>query len=162
MKRIGCVVIALALAACSGGGHPTAESTSSTAAPAASPTTSTHADAGPQLPPAAAHWLRRHFKVSPIGRATSADWVRSTRGQAAEISEAVPSDTTPVFVFDVHGHFSWNHSCRANTSDPSACVSVGTHEVFTVDSRRLEILDFGVQQQPPNLAQFGPVGHFKF
>jgi hypothetical protein len=116
---------------------------------------------GPVLPRRVSYWLRRHYTVSYVGRATSADWVLTTHGKAARItSGAAPSDSTPVYLFDVHGHFVWDHSCPPG-SPPSACVSRGTEQVFTVDPGRLQVLDFGVGGAV-NLAQFGPVGHVEF
>ena len=116
----------------------------------------------PQLPRAASAWLRQQYRVSSIGRATSADWVLTTHGKAATVtSGAAPDDQTPVYLFDVHGSFVWEHSCPSGAL-PSACTSVGTHEVFTVDPLQFQVLDFGVDERAPDLAQFGAVGHVAF
>lgn len=67
-------------------------------------------------------------------------------------------DDTPVYLFDVHGHFAWNHSCPPGSS-PSACTSVGTDAVFTLDESRLIVLDIGVVKGGLHLAALGTVGH---
>jgi hypothetical protein len=117
------------------------------------------AHSGPRLPPSVLGWLRNYSARRSLGKATSADWVLTTHGKAAIIvSGALPSDTSPVYLFDVHGNFVWDHSCQA-TAPRSACRSIGAHEVFTLDAQRLEVLDFTVQPEAANLAQFGAVGH---
>jgi hypothetical protein len=110
----------------------------------------------PQLPPRVLQWLR-DYNAHSSQRGTSADWVLTTHGKAAQItSGAAPSDRTPVYLFDVHGSFAWDHSCPA----PGAgCVSRGRDEVFTVDPRKLQVLDYGIEPTAPNLAQLGTVGH---
>jgi hypothetical protein len=132
---------------------PQVQTTSSTEV-----STTTRVVPGPQLPPAVLAWIKR-YAASGTGHATSADWVLTTHGRAATITSGVgPGDKTPVYLFDLHGTFVWDHSCQAG-APPSACRSTGNDEVFTVDPQRLQILDFGVEQRPPNLAQFGTVGH---
>jgi len=126
---------------------------------AASTTRSTSLQNGPQLPRAVKAWLVQYAAQGSYGKATSADWVLTTHGKAAVIvSGAEPGDATLVYLFDVHGNFDWNHSCPPG-APPSACRSVGAHEVFTLDPQRLQVLDFTVAQETPNLAQFGVVGH---
>jgi hypothetical protein len=111
---------------------------------------------GPQLPGRVLQWLR-HYNAHSSQRGTSADWVLTTHGKAAEItSGAAPSDRTPVYLFDVHGSFAWDHSCPA---PGTGCVSRGRDEVFTLDPRKLQVLDYGIEPTTPNLAQFGSVGH---
>jgi hypothetical protein len=142
----------LVLSGC--GSSVTHTASSSTGSP-----TTIRANSGPQLPQPVSDWLGKRYAVSPIGHATSADWVLTTHGKAATITSGVrPGDKTPVYLFDVHGSFVWHHSCLAG-APASACTSVGTDEVFTVDPQRLQVLDFGVEPRSPNLAQFGTVGH---
>jgi len=143
----------LVLAAC-GGAKPQASS-GSAGAPSA--------PRGPQLPPAVSDWLRVHYAAgSAIGPTTSADWVRTTHGRAATLtSGAAPDDTQPVYLFDVHGRFVWNHSCPPG-AEPAACTSVGTDAVFTLDPQHLQVLDFGVVPRAPDLTRFGTVGHVAF
>lgn len=114
---------------------------------------------GPQLPERVSDWLRQRFTDSSMGHATYADWVLTTHGQAATITSGVlPSDKAPVYLIDVHGSFVWHHSCPAG-APPTACTSVGTDEVFTVDPQRMQVLDFGVEARPPDLTRFGTVRH---
>jgi hypothetical protein len=113
---------------------------------------------GPQLPPRVLQWLR-DYNAHSSPRGSSADWVLTTAGKTAPLmSGAAPNDPTPVYLFDVHGSFVWDHSCPPG-APPSACVSRGTHEMFTLDARKLQIGSYGIQQNDPNLAQFGRVGH---
>jgi hypothetical protein len=113
----------------------------------------------PQLSDDVLRFLHDRAAKDALGHATSADWVLTTYGQAATItSGAGPEDNAPVYLFDVRGNFRWDHSCPP---PGVGCVSVGTHEVFTLDPATLQVLDFGVQQQAPDLAQLGPVGHIQ-
>ena len=122
-----------------------------------SPSTTSVATSGPQLPSAVLRWVRDYNARSTPG--TSADWVLTTRGKAAL---GVGSDyQAPVYLFDVHGTFVWQHSCPPQ-APPSACTSKGNHEVFTLDPRRLQVLDYSVEPGAPNLAQLGAVGHITF
>ncbi len=129
---------------------------------ATSPTTSRPAPStvsGPQLPPTVLHWLRDYNGRTSLARGSSASWVLTTHGKAATItSGAAPGDLTPVYLFDVRGSFVWHHSCPPG-APPSSCTSRGSHEVFTVDPHRLQVLDYGIQADAPNLAQFGTVGY---
>jgi hypothetical protein len=111
---------------------------------------------GPQLPSRVLQWLRNYNDHSSQ-RGTSADWVLTTHGNASKITSGVAAgDRTPVYLFDIHGSFVWDHSCPFNSP---ACVSRGRDEVFTVDPRSLQILDYGIESTTPNLARFGAVGH---
>ncbi len=113
----------------------------------------------PQLPAHVSDWLQKRFDASALGKATSADWVLTTHVKAEAVaSGAILGDDTAVYLFDVHGNFVWNHSCLAG-APPSSCVSIGTHQIFTLDAQRLEILSFSIQRRAPRLAELGPVGH---
>ncbi len=134
-------------------------SSRATERPSVAPTTTTTEHSSePQLPTRVREWLRAYAAQSPYGHAVSADWVYTTHGKASLVVGGVlPSNTDPVYLFDVHGSFVWNHSCPPG-APPSACVSRGTDELFTLDPQRLEILDFTVRGSI-DLARFGNVGH---
>jgi hypothetical protein len=120
---------------------------------------SAHTDAGPQLPQTVLVWLRNYAAHSGLGRATSADWVLTTHDKSGPyVGGAIFPDRVPVYLFDMHGHFVWGHSCPARAL-PSACGSVGTDAVFTVDARRPQVVDLGVGNDLPHLGALGRVGH---
>jgi hypothetical protein len=112
---------------------------------------------GPQLPPAVLKWLRTYAHAG-LGRATSADWVLTTHNKSGPYVGAGFSDRRAVYLFDMHGHFVWNHSCPPGVSR-SACASIGTDAVFTVDTQRRGVVDLGVGDESPDLAALGRVGH---
>ncbi len=148
----GVLFVGLLLAGCGTGGARI------TSPPPDSPPTTT-AKPERRLPPRVSDWLQKRFDASALGRATSADWVLTTHVKAEAVASGdIPGDDSAVYLFDVHGNFVWNHSCFAGVP-PSSCVSIGTHQVFTLDAQRLEILDFSIQQQAPKLGQLGAVGH---
>jgi hypothetical protein len=126
------------------------------------PTTEQHrvADsAARQLPPQVLAWLRSYTAHSSPGRATSASWVLTTHDKSGPfVGGAIFYDKTPVYLFDIKGHFVWDHSCPPRSA-PSACISRGRHEVLTLDPNLLQIKDFGVEAQPLHLATLGAVGH---
>ena len=142
--RTVAAAVAVVLGACGGVTHRTS--------PAVAPS-------GPTLPPVVAAWLRHENATSGIGHGTSADWVLTTREDGAQLfSGAIIHDRSPVYLFDVHGHFMWDHSCPPG-APRSACVSVGEHEQFTFDPKRMEIEDFGIDGRGASLAKLGAVGH---
>jgi hypothetical protein len=115
----------------------------------------------PQLPARVLADLRRAAATDPYGKVRSADWVLTTDGKAATVfGDGLTTATTPVYVFDLHGHFVWNHSCPAGAS-PAACISRGTDEVYTFDPKRIQTLGFTVRG-PVNLVPLGRVGHLTF
>jgi hypothetical protein len=114
---------------------------------------------GAQLPDRLAIWLPKDLAQSGIGHAVSADWVLTTHGQAAKYtSGADPSDPTPVYLFDVHGKFVWDHSCPPQAPRAS-CVSNGTDEIFTVDPQSLQVIGLTVGSRSPDLSNLGEHGH---
>lgn len=146
------LIASLALAGCG-----TTSTRLASSSPAASP--STPVQTKPQLPARVADWFQSWAATSALGRATSADWVLTSHVKAEAIASGdIVGDDGAVYLFDVHGHFEWNHRCPAG-APPSSCVSVGTHQVFTLDAQRLAVLDFSVQQHRPKLRTLGTVGH---
>jgi hypothetical protein len=108
-----------------------------------------------------ATWVRQHPNPLGIkGRATSADFVVTTHGQAATIMSGggMPDPSALVYLVDFHGNFVWNHSCPPGAPQ-SACVSRGKDALLTLDPSTLFLMDFGVEPTPPDLANFGAVVH---
>ena len=149
---IGAVACLLWLTGCSGSGTQPSSARSSV-------TTSSSYGSGP-TPNALARWLHEHANPFGSGRATSADWVTTTHGQAATIVSGggAPDPSALVYLVDFHGNFVWNHSCPPG-APPSACVSRGRDAVFTLDPKTLDVMDFGVENTGPHLADFGTVAH---
>jgi hypothetical protein len=112
-----------------------------------------------RLPARVLDWLRDYNAHAAPGRATSASWVLTTHDKSGPfVGGAIFPDREPVYLFDLEGHFVWDHSCRPS-SPPSACRSVGRYEVLTLDARLLQLKDFGVADTPAHLSTLGPVGH---
>jgi hypothetical protein len=157
MRRAIAVSVILSmsvLAGCTSGA-----STAGRAGPSSPSTAAAVATTGPQLPPRVLGWLRNYAAHSSPGRATSASWVLTTHDKSGPfLGGAIFPDTTLVYLFDIEGHFVLEHSCLPR-SPRSACVSVGGHEVLTLDSHLLQIKDFGVDNKPVPLARLGTVGH---
>ena len=89
------------------------------------PTAAKHNQAGAgviarELPPGVLSWLRRYIADSSPGRATSASWVLTTHDKSGPfVGGAIFYDKTPVYLFDIEGHFVWDHSCPPRSA-PSA------------------------------------------
>ena len=149
---IGAVACLLWLTGCSGTGSQPSGARSSV-------TTSSSYSSGP-TPNTMASWLHEHANPFGSGRATSADWVTTTHGQAATIvsGDGGPDPNALVYLVDFQGKLVWNHSCPPG-APPSACVSRGSDAVFTLDPKTLDVMDFGVENTGPHLADFGTVQH---
>lgn len=133
------VVVSLAVAGC-GSGQP-------------------QVTAGAILPRGTLVWLTKYLAQSGLGHATSVDWALTTHGKAARFTGgADPSDVTPVYLFDVHGKFVWDHSCPPQ-APRSSCVSIGTDQIFTVSPVSLHIIDITVQSSSPDVSKLGQHGH---
>ncbi len=152
--RVSVLLIAAALlAACGSAVNVTARNGPSKQS---APTTEA---AARRFPPRVLRWLRTYNAHSSPGRATSASWVLTTHDKSGPfVGGAIFPDRTPVYLFDLERHFVWDHSCPPS-SPPSACRSVGAHEVLTLDAHLLEIKDFGIASRPADLATLGIVGH---
>jgi hypothetical protein len=152
LLSIGAVVCLASFTGCSGNGARSSDARNSVV------TSSSGGSA--KTPNALASWLHGHSNLMGIGRATSADWVTTTHGQAATIVSGggAPDPNALVYLVDLHGDFVWNHSCPPG-APPSACVSRGRDAVFTLDPTTLDIMDFGVESARPHLAGFGSVEH---
>jgi hypothetical protein len=147
-------IAATLLAACGSAANVTGPAGASK--PSVSTTTAASAQ---RLPPRVLLWLRNYNAYVAPGRATSASWVLTTHDKSGPfVGGAIFPDRAPVYLFDLEGHFAWDHSCPPS-SPPSACRSVGRHAVFTLDARLLQIKDFGVANAPAHLATLGIVGH---
>ena len=152
LLSIGAITCSLCLIGCSGSGAQSSGARKSVT------TSSTGASA--PIPKALAAWLHQHPNPLGSGRATSADWVTTTHGQAATIMSGggLPNPSALVYLVEFHGNFVWNHSCPAGAPQ-SACVSRGKDAVLTLDPESLDVMDFGVEATPVHLADFGTVGH---
>ena len=145
-RRVGIgfvLVFACVVAGCSSG-HGRAQSQA---------TTST----GPQLPPGALHWLRSYSEHSGTDRATSADWVLTTRDKVGPLLGHRDSNTERVYLIDLHGHFAGGR-CQIRASPHTPCA-VGTNLVVSLDESRLIALDSSLLNHAPRLSTLGPVGH---
>lgn len=152
LLSIGAITCSLCLIGCSGSGAQSSGARKSV-------TTSSSGASAP-IPKALAAWLHQHPNPLGSGRATSADWVTTTHGQAATIMSGggLPNPSALVYLVEFHGNFVWNHSCPAGAPQ-SACVSRGKDAVLTLDPESLDVMDFGVEATPVHLADFGTVGH---
>jgi hypothetical protein len=152
LLSIGAITCSLWLTGCTGSGSQSSGARGSV-------TTSSSNGSAP-IPNALATWLHEHAVPFGSDRATSADWVTTTHGQAATIMSGggMPDPSALVYLVDFHGNFVWNHSCPAGAPQ-SACVSRGRDAMFTLDPKTLNVMDFGVESTRPHLADLGTVGH---